>query len=372
MIKITALFFSLLVHVGGLFAQQKDSTIAKKDSATIEYSAYADAYAAYYTDSVGVGNYQKFPSVSPLNSLGLNVAMITAKYSADRLRGVVTLHYGGIPLSTWSSKYNFIQEANVGIRLFKQLWIDGGFFRTHIGAEGLFPKENIASSISVCTYMEPYYEAGFKLSYSPSDRFALNFFALNGYNLFEDNNNKTSAGMLVTYAINDRLNVGYCNYIGDDSQMGDTISRMRIYNNVCINYQSKKIKIQFGGDYAVQQTEDPNDPAAMISGILSVRYQCYEKSAIYVRGEYFNDPNGFLSGTFTDDNGYLTGLKILGVTAGAEYKPTTNSYIRLEGRMLQAGEAQSIFRWNQKSTNIRMEAMIHMGVYINQKKNIHS
>lgn len=361
--KITICTFSFAI-LFSTTALTQDSTkqTAAIISPVITYSGYVDAYAAYYTDSVGVGNYQQFPSVSPRNSLGLNVAMITAKYSADRLRGVVTLHYGDTPLSTWSSKYNFIQEANVGIRLCKKLWLDGGFFRTHVGAEGLFPKENIASAVSVCTFMEPYYEAGFKLNYVPSDRFSLNLFELNGYNIFEDNNNKTSGGMLVTYAFNDKLNVGYSNYIGDDSPMGDTVLRTRIYNNVFINYQSEKIKIQFGEDYAVQQTADPNDPAAMISGILSARYQCREKTAIYVRGEYFNDPDGFLSGTFTDDNGNLTGLKILGVTAGIEYKPTDNSYIRLEGRQLQAGEAQYIFRTNHKNTDTRMEAMIHMGV----------
>lgn len=360
------------VRLGGVaFSQQKDSAIAivkndsvpaKKDSAVIQFTAYADAYAAYYSDSVGVGNFQQFPSVSPRNSLGLNVAMITAKYSSDKVRGVITIHYGDMPLSAWSVKYNFVQEANVGIRLYKNFWVDGGFFRTHIGTEGLFPKENIASSVSVCTFMEPHYEAGFRLNYAPSDKLALSLFALNGYNMFEDNNNKTSFGMRFTYAFNNNLNVGVSNYTGDDSPMKDTVNRWRIYNNVFINYQYKKIKIQFGEDYAVQKTAVPNEPAAMVSGVLSVRYQCFRKVAIYARGEYFNDTEGFLSGTFLDDNGKLTGLKIIGYTAGAEYKPTGNSYIRLEGRRLQAGDAQRIFTSNHEKSRTRLEGVIHMGV----------
>src|SRR5437868_14593203 len=109
---------TLLLFSSTSFSQSKDSIPAKKDSAKIEISGYVDAYYAYYTDSVGAGNYQKFPSVSPRsNQFGLNVAMITAKYSAEKVRGVFTAHFGDIPRSNWSPSYNFIQEAHVGIRL---------------------------------------------------------------------------------------------------------------------------------------------------------------------------------------------------------------------------------------------------------------
>ena len=349
--------FSFLIHTLS-FAQDSTSS-----HSSLSFSGYADAYGAYYTDSVGTGIYQKFPSVSPRsNQFGLNVASLTAKYSADKVHAIVTLHYGDIPRSAWAVNYNFIQEANVGVRLFKKLWLDAGFFRTHFGTEGLFPKENITSSVSVCTYFEPYYEAGFRLNYSPSDKLAINLFLLNGYNLYEDNNNKKSLGMLVTYAFNDNFNIGYSNYIGDDSPLGDSLSHLRIHQNLFINYQIKKIKIQLGGDYCMQQNSDTTGKknASMYSGVASIKYQCCSKFALYSRGEIFNDPQGFMSGVFVGDK--LTGLKLWGITAGLEYKPTDNSYIRLEGRQLNADDAQTIFRWNNKNTDKRMEVMIHMGI----------
>jgi len=64
---------------------------------------------------------------------------------------------------------------------------------------------------------------------------------------------------------------------------------------------------------------------------------------VYGRGEFFNDPSGMLSGVFIDRNYDLTGLKIMGVTLGVEYKPTENSYVRLEGRSLIADKDQRIF-----------------------------
>ncbi len=82
------------------------------------------------------------------------------------------------------------RKANAGVRLCKNLWLDAGFFRTHVGTEGLFPKENITSSVAVATYFEPYYEAGLKLSYAATEKLALSLYVLNGYNLYEDNNKK--------------------------------------------------------------------------------------------------------------------------------------------------------------------------------------
>jgi len=56
------------------------------------FLGYADAYYAFYTDSLGTGNYQKFTSVSPRsNQIGLNVAMASVKYTADRVRATIAL-----------------------------------------------------------------------------------------------------------------------------------------------------------------------------------------------------------------------------------------------------------------------------------------
>ena len=120
-----------------LFSFKSFSQI-KKDSAKISISGYADVYYAYYTDSVGDGNHQKFPSISPRsNQFGLNIANLTLQYDAEKIRGVASLQFGDIPRSAWSGTFNNILEAHAGIRLCKKMWLDAGFFRTHFGTEGL-------------------------------------------------------------------------------------------------------------------------------------------------------------------------------------------------------------------------------------------
>ncbi len=345
---------------------QKSFSQTKKDSSKISISGYADAYYAYYTDSVGDGNYQKFPSVSPRsNQFGLNCANFTIQYDAEKVRGVATLQFGDIPRSTWSGTFNNILEAHVGIKLCEKMWVDAGFFRTHFGTEGLFPKENICSSISVNTFMEPYFESGLRLNYMPNSKLTINLYALNGYNMYEDNNQKKSFGALVTYSLNDKINFGYSNYIGDDTPTGDTVTHNRIHNNLFVNFQLKKFKAQVGGDYCMQQNADiafHNQQATMMSGVASLKFQCCKKDAVYGRFEYFNDPQGFMSGTYVDANNILSGLYLWGATLGFEYTPTSNTYIRLEGRQIQTDTAQEIFHWKNENTNQRMELMIHTGI----------
>lgn len=349
------------------FAQTNDSTSHSSPGEKFKISGYVDAYYAYYTDSAGINDFQKFPSVSPRSSqFGLNTAQVSVEYNAEKVRGIVTLHFGDIAKCAWSSAYNNIMEAHAGFRLCKKLWLDAGFFRTHFGTEGLLPKENIASAISVNTFYEPYFEAGVRLNYMPDSKWAINIYALNGYNVYEDNNKKKSFGMAVTYTPGATINWGYSNYIGDDSSPADSIAHLRIHQNLFFNYQAQKLKIQVGGDYCIQENTDivykKNIAATMFSGVMGLRYQLKEKYAAYARGEVFHDRQGLMSGVILDKENKYTGYILRGITLGAEYKPTANTYLRIEGRQLQMKKNQEIFYRNGKASAQRMEFLCNIGI----------
>ncbi len=353
------------------FAQQKDTShvneIENKLPESIKISGYIDTYYAYYTDSVGTNNCQKIPDVSPKsNQFGINIFQITAQYSSEKVRAIGTLHYGDIPSAAWSTDFNMIQEANVGVRIAKKIWIDAGFFKTHIGTEALLPKDNITSSLSVITFYEPWWQAGFKLSYTPSDKLLLCLHVLNGYNIFIDNNKSKSYGLSVVYILGEKGSIGYYNLIGEESPEGIAGNHMRFLNNLVFNYQfTKKLKANIGVDYISQQNSvitDTTKTASIYSGIITLKYQIKPKFGIYVRGETFSDKDGFLTGVITDDKGKKSGYICNGATLGFEYKPTDNSFIRVEGRDLMMNASQKIFRTDGKNTNSRLEAMINFGI----------
>ncbi len=349
-------------------AQIADSTISieiNKVESNFKISGYVDAYYSYYTDSVGVGDFQKFPTISPVsNQFGINIAVLSAEYNSNKARGIVTLHYGDIPQAMWSSKYNAIMEAHAGIKIHPKIWLDAGLFRTHFGTEGLMPKENLLSSISINTFYEIAFEAGARLNYIPNDKISISLYALNGYNTFEDNNKKKSFGLLATYALSDKGNIGYSNYIGDDTPEADSISHMRIHNNLFMNYQMNKMKYQIGIDYCTQSNSDTthSKSANMFSGIITAKYQVVKKFAIAARGELFSDPQGFMSAVIVDKAGKSTGYNMWGATLGIEYIPIDNAYIRLEARQIQMDKNEEIFYWDKESTSSRTEFLINMGI----------
>ncbi len=329
-------------------------------------SGYADAYLAFYTDSLPAGSFQKFPTYAPRsNSIGLNIAQLSAVYKTDDIRATVTLHYGDIPASSWSGTFNMVQEANAGIRLHKKLWIDAGFFRTHIGAEGLYPKENITSSIAVVTLFEPYYQAGIKLTCQITKKLEGRLYLLNGYNLFEDNNRKKSLGMLFTYAFNEASSLVYANYLGDDTPDSLHAHHTRFYNNLVYYYDKKKLRLTAGADFAVQQHADRpgTGTGKAYGGLLSARYTVYKHTNLYVRGEGFYDTNGFLAGYYKDAAGGDQALKTMGGTLGIEYKPLDNAYIRLEGRTLKTYNDVKPFYWNEAYRDQRYDAVFSLGVW---------
>jgi hypothetical protein len=363
------LFISSFLLSQHSYAQKLDTV------STFSITGYIDAYYAYYSDSVGPGKIQKFGSTSPRsNSPSLNIAQLTMQYNADKIRGTVALHFGDIPAATWApAPYNNLMEAHVGVKIYSKLWIDAGFFRTHLGTEYLLPVENIASSVAVGTYYEPFYESGLRLNFDPTTKLEINLFLLNGYGMFIDNNNKKSFGMGVTYGFNDNLNIGYTNYIGDDTPPGVAGGHLRIAQNAFLNYQHKKLKIQVGGDYYMQQNSDlatGTKYANMYSALATARYQLRNKLAVYARGEVFNDPDGFMSTIITDYNGKKTGYKLWGATAGVEYKPTAESYVRLEGRRLQMDQDQYIYYHDGEYYNYRYEVMVNAGVTFDLLRNI--
>jgi hypothetical protein len=129
---------------------------------------------------------------------------------------------------------------------------------------------------------------------------------------------------------------------------------------------SKKVQLLVGFDLISQQHSDLKDStksAYANSFILTVKYQSTKHFGMYYRLEAFNDPQGFLTGVIVNTENKATGYMLTGITLGMEYKPTDNSYIRLEGRGIQMNDTQDIFYTNGQYTSGRGEVMLNMGVW---------
>lgn len=331
-------------------------------------SGYLDAYLAHYSDQLKVGEFQKFPTSAPIsNAFSLNMAMLSASYQNEKVRGVVTLHGGDIAACAWSNKYNFIQEAYAGMRLFKNTWLDAGFFRTHLGFESIQPRENIGTSIALTTYYEPYYLSGAKLTHYLNKKVSLQISAFNGFNTYIAINKKKTYGFSAIYEPSANLIATYNVLLSDNA--ADTLgyNQQRLYQNFYVAYKSKRFNIGFEANIGFQQHTglvDSTQTAMMYSMLVAAKYKFKKgKYALYGRVETFNDKDEILTGPVINQYHTLVGLHAFGATVGAEFKPMNNSFLRLESRYIHLWNDENIFYTHQKYTNVRFEVIGSLGVW---------
>jgi hypothetical protein len=367
-IKIQVGHFGEDISLTGTRIISNDERAAEAPKLTI--GGYVSAYYASYSDTADANHFQKFPTTAPQsNAFSLNLAQITAKYSSKSARAITALHFGDMPRSVWSPVYNYIQEANAGLRIFKKVWLDAGFFRTHIGLESIQPRENIASSVAVLTFFEPYYMAGAKLTFLATENLTIQVNVFNSYNGYTENNRKKAFGISCSYDINSRLSLTFNSLWNDDSPDTSKILHGRLYNNLYMIYKTKRLTLGLEANYGLQQNTSldintPTKTAQMFSALAEAKIMLVNKFYIYGRAEYFSDQDEILTGPELNQNKHLIGLTIGGATLGFEYKPLQNTYLRLEGRGLQTqGTNEEIFFLNGNSSSLRYEIISSIGVW---------
>lgn len=343
----------------------------EKDTNQIRISTYVDGYLSAFSNDLSQQQFQPFTTVGARdNTFGVNVAQFGIHYTNNSVRGNFIYHDGDIPQATWSSNFNNLQEANMGVKLKKNLWFDMGFFATHIGTESFLPKNNMLSSTAFKTFNEPFYQAGAKLSYQPTDNWYLELWGLNGYNSFTDNNDAKSVGLLVNRDFGKYTSLTYTNLYGRESSDDALREQYRLYQNLYLNQNwNDKIFLTIGGDLGIQTNSalsNANEEAYLYAGVLTLRYQLNKEYSLTTRGEVFNDENGFISGVTVNSRGEIVGIELLGITLGGEYRPKPNAYVRLEGRYAQTENKQALLIENGEMVNDRMEVLFTMGFYLDK------
>lgn len=357
-------FMVLVILFFPLFSQsQTDSAKTKSGGIPglppeLSIGGYIDAYISYDNDKDA--SPRKFSAIAPYrDEFRINLAMASLRYSAKNVRGNLALQFGDIPSIDWPQEPNeylqYIQEANIGFRVTKHFWIDAGYFLTHIGTEGIIPRYNFFQTLSICTYFQPFYQSGIKFSYEGKKYYA-SFMVLNGYNTFMDFNKNKSVGVQLGCRPNDKLEFTYNNILGNEMPAG-VGGKTRFYNDFIVKYNPvKRLETILCADFCWQEKSKISDSslaATLYSGFISMRYHVTKKLSFAARAGIYADKDGILSGTFTDSNGSLTGLKAASYTIGAEYDPVGNAYCRLESRYLVANSSQQIFN-NQKSNRVEV------------------
>ncbi len=158
---------TLLIAAGSILcmhAMAQDQP--EKTEPKLTFSGYAEAY--YSFDFNEPENHTKpgfLYNHNRHNELNLNLAFLKANYSSDRVRANVALMagtYGQYNMAAEQELLKYVYEANVGVRVGKNVWVDAGIMPSHIGFESAVSKDCYTLTRSIMAENTPYYEAGAK------------------------------------------------------------------------------------------------------------------------------------------------------------------------------------------------------------------
>ncbi|SKB77780.1 porin [Dyadobacter psychrophilus] len=332
---------SLLLAALGLVilkpAVAQDST-GTKNPLTI--SGYAEAYYNYdfnrpLTNTVP-GFLYNFNRAGEVN---LNLGFIKANYTTDRVRANLALGAGTYVNANYAAEPGVLKnvfEANIGLKISKNanLWIDAGIMPSHIGFESAIGKDNWALTRSLVAENTPYFESGLKIGFTTKDeKLYISAMYLNGWQRIQrvDGNTTPAFGTQVTYKPVSNVTLNYSTFTGSDKP--DSARLMRFHHNFYGVFQlAEKFGVTAGFDYGTEQkVKRSSEHNHWFVPVLIARYSPLPRLSIAARGEYFQDKNGVIIATGTEN-----GFRTFGVSANIDYTVFPGVLWRVEARNLSS------------------------------------
>jgi hypothetical protein len=314
-----------------LKAQNLDTLDEEASNKTLGLSGGIDVYYAY-DFTAPMGNKRLYTTQAyKHNEFNLNWGFIKADYAVDQVRGTFALQTGTYVQANYAAESNeltqLIAQANVGVRVLNNTWLDVGILPSHIGYESTFSFNNEIYTRALMAENSPYYEAGAQVTTAVSDKITAKVLVLNGWQNIHETNQAKSIGFGISYVPSNKLSLSYSNYYGNEAP--DSLkAKRRFFHSMHAKYTiTDKLTLATCVDYGRQEQLGSNNKAQWFAGMIISRYQISPIFAIAGRAEHYNDPSQLIVFTNTP-NGFQTSSASLNI----DYKPAEQFLWRLEIR----------------------------------------
>ncbi len=204
----------------------------------------------------------------------------------------------------------------------KGLNVDFGKWASSLGVEGNYTKDQSNYTRSYFFYYLPFYHAGVRASYQFNDKFAVNYWIVNGANQSEPTNGFKDElfGFVLTPTKTIKWTSNY--YLGQEhpdnapstsctvpEQPGLCVTpinpapngKLHIFDNYVTWQATPKLALTGEGDYVIQRLwaqagpGESSAPSHVSGGAAYAQYQATPRSSFAVRGEYLSDRGGLFS-----------------------------------------------------------------------------
>ena len=179
----------------------------------------------------------------------------------------------------------------------KGLQINLGKFVTPAGAEVIESKDNWNYSRGILfAWAIPYFHYGMSAKYAFNDKVSLTGYLVNGWNNSVDNNSGKTAGFSLALNPSKKFSI-IENFLFGPEQSNDNSDFRELSDTVVTFTPTAKLSLMANIDYGHDTIPSIPSISANWGGVaLYAKYAPNDKYAFAVRGEYFNDHEGFATG----------------------------------------------------------------------------
>ena len=309
------------------------SLVSQEQESKWSVTGYADSYYTYdFNKPADHSRTAYLYNFTRHNEFSVNLALIRLAFSSDRSRFNVALMAGTYAQSNLAAEptlFQHVYEANAGVELKKDLWLDAGVFSSHIGFESAVSKDNWALTRSMVAENSPYYLSGVKLTYTPNSAWIFSGVICNGWQRIQrvDSNSTLGFGTQIYYKASDKFTLNHSSFFGNDKP--DSASQFRIFNNLYgILNLNDQWSFTIGFDLGLQQKhKKASDYHAWYGTVMIARYVLAQKCALAGRFERYIDKHQVIVTTST-----ARGFQTNGYSLNLDYAHTKNAVMRIEIR----------------------------------------
>jgi Putative beta-barrel porin-2, OmpL-like. bbp2 len=270
------------------------------------FSGFVDVYYDYNSNQPASRQtaYRNFDINS--NQFSLNMLELVADKAVDKANPVgyhVALGFGQAENTVDAGETSFDQYLKEGYLEYlapigkNGLQINLGKFVTPAGAEVIESKDNWNYSRSLLfAWAIPYFHFGMSAKYACNDKVSLTGYLVNGWNGSVDNNSGKTAGFSLAWTPNKKTSLTE-NFLFGPEHGNDNSDFRQLSDTVLTFTPTAKLSLMANLDYGHDTAPSTPSLSANWGGVaLYAKYAPNDKYAFAIRGEYFNDHEGFATG----------------------------------------------------------------------------
>ena len=332
----------MLLSPNALADNESPSTnINASDTGSTTLSAYLEGY---YLHDFNQSNARSRPSFAyshnAVETAKVNLGLVKLNHQADNTRLNLALGAGSYMRSNYAAEPQTLQhllEANVGIKLGHNLWLDAGVMPSHIGFESAIGLDNWTLTRSMLADNSPYFETGVKLSYASDDgKWLASGLLLNGWQKInpKDGSTNPALGYQLSYKPNANTTLNSSAYLGEEQATDG--KRTRYFHNFYGQFQlSDRWQAIIGLDTGAEQAAaHAKHHHVWFSPVALLQYRYSDRVSVTARAEYYQDANQVI----VKSNG-ANGFKTWAYSANLDYKVSQHFTVRTELRGFDSQDA---------------------------------